>query len=171
MAPARPRARPGKNETPEQRARRLAALAVTLAEREHRAASALAAATGALPRNRSHVLPLEAIEDETRRLEVWQARVERLEALLDRTERRREARAKIVLGASLLAEARDGDRDDLLKTLVEVLDRRVLRPRDRQALAETLGLPLQALPARPVPELPDFEAMAAARLAKQPPPR
>lgn len=150
-----------KAETEEQRAKRLQTLAVQLADREHRAALALAASTGALPRARGHVLPLEQIEDETRRLQVWQARVERLEAMLDRTQRKRETRAKIVLGATLLAEARNAPDDPLLARLLEILDRRVDRPKDRLALADTLGLPLRALSEREAPALPDFDAMAA----------
>lgn len=146
--------------------RRLQALAVQLADREHRAAAAIAAGAGALPRTRANVLPLSKIEDETRRLQVWQARVERLEALLDRTQRKRETRAKIVLGATLLAEARAAPGDPLLARLVEILDRRVDRPKDRLALAETLGLPLAPLPGRDAPSLPNFEAMAAEALTR-----
>ena len=156
-------------ETDAQRARRLEALAVHLADREHRAAAALAGASGARPRRRGHVLPLADIEDEARRLEVWRARVERLEALLDRTQRKRETRAKIVLGSTLLAEARAAPDDPLLARLIEILDRRVERPKDRHALAETLGLPLAALPSREPPAMPDFDAMA--REAMNPPPR
>lgn len=158
-----------RTETEAQRARRLEALAVQLTDREHRAAAALAGASGARPRRRGHVLPLADIEDEARRLEVWRARVERLEALLDRTQRKRETRAKIVLGSTLLAEARAAPDDPLLARLIEILDRRVERPKDRHALAETLGLPLAPIPAREAPALPDFDAMA--REALNPPPR
>jgi hypothetical protein len=105
-----------------------------------------------------------AIEDEDRRLEVWRARVERLEALLDRTARKKETRAKIVLGATLLAEAKASPDDPLLQRMLQVLDLRVDRPRDRQAIAETLGLPLSPLPKREPPPLPDFDAMAAQAL-------
>jgi hypothetical protein len=143
--------------------RRLRALAVQLADREHRAQLAIAAATGTAPRARGHVLPLHKIEDEARRLEVWRARVERLEALLDRTGRKRETRAKIVVGAALLAEARArGADDDLLALFIDILDRRVERPSDRLALAETLGLALDPLKARSELALPDFEAMLPA---------
>jgi hypothetical protein len=155
---ARPRRRP--NETEAQRSERLAALAVELADREHRAAQRLATAAGSKPRHRAHVLPLDQIEDEARRLAVWQARVERLEALLDRTARKRETRAKIVLGATVLAEAQAAPDDALLAKLVEILDRRVARPKDRMALAETLGLSLPP-PTRTEPALPDFDAMEA----------
>ncbi|CAN7609243.1 hypothetical protein LJR164_004454 [Phenylobacterium sp. LjRoot164] len=147
------------------------ALAIQLADREHRAASAIAGATGALPRSRGHVTPLESIPDEARRLEVWKARVERLEALLERTQRRRETRAKIVLGATLLAEARAAPDDPLAARLLEILDRRVERPKDRLALAETLGLDLHPLPVREKPSLPDFEAMAVEALARLKGPR
>lgn len=147
------------------KARRLQNLAVQLADREHRARSALANLTGALPRHRGHVTRLDQIEDQGRRLQVWKARVERLEALLDQTERKRETRAKIVLGGALLAEARtEGEGADLMARLLDVLDRRVSRPKDRQALVDTLGLPIAPLPGRPLPDLPDFDAMARAVL-------
>lgn len=147
------------------KARRLQNLAVQLADREHRAKTALAHLTSALPRNRGHVTRLDQIADENRRLAVWKARVERLEALLDQTERKRETRAKIVLGGALLAEARAGDDSaELMARLLDVLDRRVARPRDRQALADTLGLAIQVLPQGACPALPDFDAMAQAAL-------
>lgn len=147
------------------KARRLQNLAVQLADREHRAKAALANLTGALPRNRGHVTRLDQIQDEDRRLLVWKARVERLEALLDQTERKRETRAKIVLGGALLAEARAGDEGaELMARLLDVLDRRVARPLDRKALADTLGLAIQVLPGATSPSLPDFEAMAKAVL-------
>ena len=155
-AAPRPRRKPESEAT---KARRLQNLAVRLADREHRAKTALAALTGGLPRARGHVTRLEDIEDESKRLEVMRARVERLEALLDSTERKRETRAKIVLGATLLSEARREPGDPLLERLVEILDRAVDRPRDRQALAETLGLPITPLRGRAAPALPDFDAM------------
>ena len=52
------------------KARRQQALAVRLADREHRARTALAALNGALPRARGHVTRLSDIQDESRRLEV-----------------------------------------------------------------------------------------------------
>jgi hypothetical protein len=157
------RRRVKKPETPEHREKRLRALAVSLADREHRAAAALAARTGQLPRNRGHVTPLEDIEDEEKRLAVQRARVERLEALLAQTERKRETRAKIILGATLLAEARTGRNDPLLATFIDILDRRLDRPRDRLAVHELLGLPISPLkPGNPSPALPDFNSMAQA---------
>ena len=167
--PARP-ARPSrrKPESEAARTRRLQALAVQLADREHRAKTALAAMTGAVPRNRAHVTRLDSIADESRRLEVWRARVERLEALLDRTARKRETRAKIVLGATLLAEARTDPDDPLMARLLDILDRRIDRPRDRLAIAETLGLDLAPLRGgQPLP-LPDFEALTAQALQAAP---
>ena len=167
--PARPaRASRRKPESEAARTRRLQALAVQLADREHRAKTALAAMTGALPRNRAHVTRLDSIADESRRLEVWRARVERLEALLDRTARKRETRAKIVLGATLLAEARTDPDDPLLARVIEILDRRVERPRDRQAIADMLGLALAPIRGGEPPALPDFDALAAEALASQP---
>lgn len=150
------------------RTRRLQALAVQLADREHRAKAALANLRGALPRNRGHVTRLDQIEDDERRLAVLKARVERLEAMLDQTERKRETRAKIVLGGALLAEARsDGEGAALMARLLDVLDRRVVRPLDRKALADTLGLAIEALPGGTKPALPDFDAMARAVLTSE----
>jgi hypothetical protein len=160
-----------KPESEPAKARRLQALAVQLADREHRAAHALAALTGALPRARGHVTPLAKITDETRRLEVWRARVERLEALLDSTERKRETRAKIVLGATLLAEAQGDPQDPLMARVMEILDRRVDRPRDRLAIAEMLGLPLAPVRGGAPPSLPDFDALAQAALQTPAAPR
>ncbi|WP_332873067.1 hypothetical protein [Caulobacter hibisci] len=142
-----------------------------LADREHRAATALAARTGGLPRARGHVTPLHKIPDEAHRLEVWRARVERLEALLDQDGRKRETRAKIVLGATLLAEAQADPDDPLLARMMEILDRRISRPRDRHAITETLGLPLTPSKGEPVPALPDFDALAKAVLDAAPSPR
>lgn len=154
-------------ESQETRRRRLQALEVALADREHRAREALAGLRGSLPRNRGHVTPLAKIEDDDTRLAVWRARVERLEALLDQTERRRETRAKIVLGTSLLAEAAADPDDPLLARLMAIVDRRVHRPRDRLAIAETLGLAIAPLRARPQPTLPDFDALTKARLDEE----
>jgi len=158
-----------KPESEAAKARRLQNLAVRLADREHRAKTALAALNGSLPRARGHVTRLSDIEDEDRRLEVWRARVERLEALLDQTERKRETRAKIVLGATLLAEAQGDPDDPLMARMLEILDRRIDRPRDRQALAETLGLRLEPIKGAAAPALPDFDALTAA--ARDAPPR
>ena len=171
-APATPaRAARRKPESEAAKGRRLQALAVQLADREHRAKSALAALTGALPRNRAHVTRLDKIADESHRLEVWRARVERLEALLDRTERKRETRAKIVLGATLLAEARASPDDPLMARMLDILDQRLERPRDRLAIAETLGLPLAPLRGGQRPALPDFDEMAREVLEGRPPAR
>ncbi|WP_454718755.1 hypothetical protein [Caulobacter segnis] len=157
-------------ETEAARARRLRNLAVRLADREHRAKTALAALNGALPRSRGHVTPLDEIDDEVRRLQVWKARVERLEALLDATERKRETRAKIVLGGALLAEATESEEAaGLMARVLDILDRRVARPRDRLALVETLGLAIEPLPNRAAATLPDFDALAMARLARETP--
>lgn len=161
-SPRRPRRKPESEAT---KARRLQNLAVQLADREHRAKTALAALTGATPRHRGHVTRLDQIEDEDRRLSVWRARVERLEAMLDRTERKRETRAKIVVGSTLLAEARAAQDDPLMARLLEILDQRIDRPRDRLAIAETLGLPLAPLRRGSPPALPDFDAMVEAVLA------
>ncbi len=165
-APAKPARTPRrKPESETAKTRRLQNLAVRLADREHRAKTALAALNGSLPRARGHVIRLSDIEDEARRLEVWRARVELLEALLDQTERKRETRAKIVLGATLLAEAQGDPDDPLLARMLEILDRRIDRPRDRLAIAETLGLRLTPIKDAAAPALPDFDALTQAALS------
>lgn len=158
---------PRRPESEAARQRRLQALEVALADREHRAKEALAGLRGSLPRHRGHVTPLAKIADDDQRLAVWRARIERLEALLDQTERRRETRAKIVLGTTLLAEAAADPDDPLLARLLAIVDARVHRPRDRLAIAETLGLAIAPVKVRPIPNLPDFDAMAAERLEQQ----
>ena len=130
-----------------------------------------------------HVTPLEDIEDDAKRFHVLKARVERLEALWSINKRRRETRGKIIIGGALLAEAGDahfaGD-DELLARLVDILDRRVERVRDRLTVRELLGdvpLPLRpggdlnedaqsALQAAGEP-LPDFDLMAESALAQE----
>ncbi|WP_158912735.1 hypothetical protein [Caulobacter sp. S45] len=161
---AEPRRRKDR-ETEEQRQRRLARLAVQLAERERRARQEIAAATGSLPRNRhGSITPLSQIEDPERRLEVLKARVERLEAVLSKLNRKRETRAKIVMGAALYAEARDLGDADLLDRFRDILDRRVERPQDRLAILEAFGIDLQPVReeagqgAEP-PALPDFDTL------------
>ena len=160
---AEPRSRRDR-ETEDQRARRLSRLTVQLAERERRARQEIASLTGALPRNRhGAVTPLERIDDPERRLEVLKARVERLEAVLSRLNRKRETRAKIVLGGALYAEVRDLGDEVLLARFRDILDRRVGRPQDRLAILEAFGIDLQ--PVRPgregaeAPALPDFDAL------------
>ena len=157
--------RPRNRETEEQKSRRLSRLSVQLAEREHRARREIASVTGALPRSRhGSVTPLDAIEDPERRLEVLKARVERLEALLSKLNRKRETRAKIVIGAALYAEARDLGDEALLDRFRDILDRRVDRPQDRLAIVEAFGIDLQPVReeggmASPPPTLPDFDTL------------
>ncbi|MBT9470863.1 MAG: hypothetical protein IV099_06720 [Phenylobacterium sp.] len=131
--------------------------------------------------NRRHVTPLDEIEDDVQRFAVLKARVERLEALWAINQRKRETRGKIIIGGALLAEAADfevGDRDALLERLVDILDRRVDRVRDRLTVRELLGnAPLPLRPGGDLDEdaetalaaagevLPDFDAMAQAALA------
>ena len=130
-----------------------------------------------------HVTPLEDIEDDAKRFHVLKARVERLEALWSINKRRRETRGKIIIGGALLAEAGDahfGGDDQLLARLVDILDRRVERVRDRLTVRELLGN--VALPLRPGGELdedaesalqaagdrlPDFDLMAETALAQE----
>lgn len=132
--------------------------------------------------NRRHVTPLDEIEDDVQRFAVLKARVERLEALWAINQRKRETRGKIIIGGALLAEAADfdvEDRDALLERLVDILDRRVERVRDRLTVRELLGnAPLPLRPGGDLDEdaetalaaagevLPDFDAMAQAALAE-----
>lgn len=159
-----------RRETPEQKTARLARQAVQLADREHRARREIAALTGAAPRSRhGTVTPLDQIEDPERRLKVLKARVERLEALLSRLNRKRETRAKIILGAALYAEARDLADPGLMLRFQDILDRRVERPRDRLAILEAFGFELKPVReegglASP-PSLPDFDSLIPAKLS------
>lgn len=128
-----------------------------------------------------HTKPLEDIADDAQRFAVLKARVERLEALWAVNQRKRETRGKIIIGGALLAEVADfftEDREDLLERLVDLLDRRVDRVRDRLTVRELLGnipLPLRqggdleegveaALQAAG-DDLPDFDAMAESAMA------
>lgn len=131
--------------------------------------------------NRRHVKPLDEIEDDAQRFAVLKARVERLEALWAINQRKRETRGKIIMGGALLAELAElpvEDRDDLMERLVDILDRRVERVRDRLTVRELLGNPPLALrPGGDLEEdaeaalaaageqLPDFDAMAQSALA------
>lgn len=132
--------------------------------------------------NRRHVRPLDEIEDDAQRFAVLKARVERLEALWAINQRKRETRGKIIIGGALLAELADlpvEDRDELMERLVDILDRRVDRVRDRLTVRELLGNPPLALrPGGDLEEdaetalaaageqLPDFDAMAQSALAE-----
>ena len=132
--------------------------------------------------NRRHVKPLDEIEDDAQRFAVLKARVERLEALWAINQRKRETRGKIIIGGALLAELADlpvADRDDLMERLVDILDRRVDRVRDRLTVRELLGNPPLALRpggdlegdaetalAAAGEQLPDFDAMAQSALAE-----
>jgi hypothetical protein len=99
----------------------------------------------------------EAIEDPAHRFEVIKARVERWDALWSITLRKRDTRAKIILGGAALAEvACLGDEDpadrEFRRRLVGLLDRRVLRIRDRLLIRDLLTVATTGeapLPLRP----------------------
>lgn len=106
--------------------------------------------------NRRHTVPLDEIEDDEQRFHVLKARVERLEALWSINRRKRETRGKIIIGGALLAEAADGIAQgdcELLQRLVDIIDRRVERVRDRLTVRELLGdVPLPLRPGGEVDE-------------------
>jgi hypothetical protein len=84
--------------------------------------------------------------DPIRRYEVLKARVERWEALWSIAKRKRETRAKIVLGGAVLAELTAPQAGDgLARQISDILDRRVPRVRDRVTLRDltSLALPLR----------------------------
>jgi hypothetical protein len=133
---------------------------------------------------RRNTIPLEQIADEEQRFHVLKARVERLEALWSINQRKRETRGKIIIGGALLAEAADEmieGESELLQRLVDIIDRRVERVRDRLTVRELLGnVPLPLRQGGEVEEraedamaatgenLPDFDAMAQSAMAEDP---
>ena len=134
--------------------------------------------------SRRNTVPLEQITDDDQRFHVLKARVERLEALWSINQRKRETRGKIIIGGALLAEAADQmteGESELLQRLVDIIDRRVERVRDRLTLRELLGnvrLALrqggeveegvEAALAAMGEDLPDFDAMAQSAMADEP---
>ena len=156
------------------------ALKVRLDELE----SALRDVGGGGVHSRRHAVPLEQIKDDEQRFHVLKARVERLEALWSINQRKRETRGKIIIGGALLAEAADdmtGGESELLKRLVDIIDRRVERVRDRLTVRELLGnVPLPLRQGGDVEEsveaaltttgevLPDFDVMAHSALGDDP---
>jgi hypothetical protein len=133
---------------------------------------------------RRHAIPLEQIQDDEQRFHVLKARVERLEALWSINQRKRETRGKIIIGGALLAEAADEmteGESELLQRLVDIIDRRVERVRDRLTVRELLGgVPLPLRQGGDVEEgveaalrvtgedLPDFDALAQSAMADDP---
>jgi hypothetical protein len=89
------------------------------------------------------IADLEKYDDPVRRFEILKARVQRWEALWSISLRKLETRGKIIIGGALLAEVTDLDTSDhteaaLLSRLVDLLDRRVLRVRDRLVIRQLL---------------------------------
>jgi hypothetical protein len=129
-----------------------------------------------------NTIPLADIVDDDQRFHVLKARVERLEALWAINRRKRETRGKIIIGGAVLAEAGEGlmlAESALLAELVDILDRRVERVRDRLTVRELLGdVPLPLRPGGSADEslgdalrtagetLPDFDTMAQSAMAE-----
>lgn len=94
--------------------------------------------------------PLDSITDDAERFAVLKARVERLEALWSLERRKREIRAKILLGSAILAELTEAGTNTasgLCDAVMDILDRRVAPLRDRMILGDVLGgdrLPLKS---------------------------
>ena len=130
-----------------------------------------------------NTIPLGEIEDADHRFHVLKARVERLEALWSINQRKRETRGKIIIGGAVLAEAAEGRMQNdsaPIAWLVDILDRRVERVRDRLTVRELLGaVPLPLRPGGDADEgvedaltiagetLPDFDAMAQSAMAEE----
>lgn len=92
---------------------------------------------------------LQAIDDPQRYADVLKARVERWDALWSITKRKKDTRGKIIIGGAILAELADLDLtlpDDqaLLTRMVDLLDKRVERVRDRTILRYLLTASAQA---------------------------
>ena len=134
--------------------------------------------------SRRNTVPLDQITDDDQRFHVLKARVERLEALWSINQRKRQTRGKIIIGGALLAEAADQMTEgeaELLQRLVDIIDRRVERVRDRLTVRELLGNVRLALRqggeveegieealAATGEDLPDFDAMAQSAMADEP---
>ncbi len=94
---------------------------------------------------------LDALPDPQRRFEVLKARVERWEAQWSIAFRKRDTRAKIIIGGAVLAELSSNALDhqapspNLSEIITALLDRRVLAVRDRLAIRELLGAGSMAL--------------------------
>jgi hypothetical protein len=92
--------------------------------------------------------------DPLRRHEVMKARVQRWDALWSITKRKRETRAKIVLGGAMLAALAQASQDDgRAAWITAILDRHVLRVRDRITLRDITGLPLPLRPGGALDEI------------------
>ena len=107
---------------------------------------------------------LRPIEELERELEVREARAQRNQVLAAKRMRRRQTRARIVLGGAVLAEIRDGGDPEFIRKIVAILQSRVERERDREDLSNLIGSVIPS-PAAEFPAkegLPDFEALEAA---------
>ena len=114
------------------------------------------------------------IEDPEHRFEVIKARVERWDALWDITLRKRDTRGKIIVGGAVLAElAFIDDRDpadrEFRRRLIDLLDRRVLRIRDRlliRDLVTAAAMTETPLPLRPGGEIDETLEQALAAIGE-----
>ena len=131
-----------------------------------------------------HTVPLDEIKDDDHRFHVLKARVERLEALWSINLRKRETRGKILIGGAILAEfaeEKSETNSTLLAHLVDILERRLGRVRDRLTVRDLLGDTTLALrPGGDASEsledalsaagetLPDFDAEAESAMTEDP---
>lgn len=140
--------------TPDQKQRRLALKVIRGDEKYRLRYEALKAEMAASGHVIGSIRDLDEkfATDPLQRYEMLKARVDRWDALWSIDKRKRETRAKIIIGGAVLAElaarqagASTGQGDGLVQRVRDILDRHVLRVRDRVILRELTGL---ALPLR-----------------------
>ena len=111
---------------------------------------------------------LRPIEELERELQSKDARDRRERALSSNRMRRKQTRARIVLGGAILAEIRDIGDPDFIRKIIALLDERVTRERDRETLGNMIGALVPELPIEHFPAsggLPDFDPFHAAAVA------
>lgn len=110
---------------------------------------------------------LRPIEELERELEVRDARDRRDRALASNRMRRKQTRARIVLGGAILAEIRDIGDPEFIRKIIAILDERVTRERDRETLGNMIGALVPQIPIEHFPAsggLPDFAALEEAAI-------